>query len=72
MNCKLEDRHTGFGAVLPESHGVQVRVGFGSYVWGFRMLELGSGFGYKLVLLYFVGIENLKSKKRECSLRQCL
>ena len=34
------------------------------------MLELGSGFGYKLALLYFVGIDKLKSKK-ECSLRQC-
>ena len=35
------------------------------------MLELGSGFGYKLALLYFVGIDNLKSKKGERSLRQC-
>lgn len=35
------------------------------------MLELSSGFGYKLALLYFVGIDNLKSEKRECSLRQC-
>ena len=56
------------------SCGIQVRMGFGSsvwYVWGSRMLELGSGWGYRLAFFYFVGTDNLKLRKKICSLKPC-